>query len=98
MRILELLPRRVGPKTKLDYKLEDLGSIAALLRLAYFKRLWIIQEVVYNVDVTLIYDRCDLKWVRLAAALGVLEENSGCLTFLRGTKCDVMALRRTRDL
>ncbi|RYN58110.1 hypothetical protein AA0114_g1965 [Alternaria tenuissima] len=48
-------------------------EVSELLRLPWFTRLWIVQEVVFNQEVRLIYSDVELPWTRFVAALSVLS-------------------------
>lgn len=49
--------------------------INIFLSLPWFSRLWIIQEVVFNVDVLLICGDSQISWARLVAAIEALHES-----------------------
>jgi hypothetical protein len=81
---LELLERwsRSRPKTLVnvdkDRRAEEddeanLRHILRFLSLPWFSRLWIIQEVVFNLDVVLISGASELSWLRLMKALPILR-------------------------
>jgi hypothetical protein len=61
-------------ETSLDTYLER-RPIRDFLSLPWFTRLWIIQEVVFNLDVTLLCGASEITWVRLVTALRVLYDN-----------------------
>jgi hypothetical protein len=74
-RVLDRLSRR--PVSKVQNP-DDLAKLASQLRetsimqfisLAWFTRMWIIQEVVMNSDVTLFCGTSEISWVRLTMAL-----------------------------
>jgi hypothetical protein len=48
-------------------------DILKLANLTYFRRLWIVQEVVFNLDVTFICGKSELSWVRLAKGLNHIQ-------------------------
>ena len=54
------------------YTPEVLG-VVRFLRLKWFSRLWIVQEVVFNVDVVLVFGLAELSWARLTVALLYLK-------------------------
>jgi hypothetical protein len=75
MQMLDRLSRR--PVSKVQNP-DDLAKLASQLRetsimqfisLAWFTRMWIIQEVVMNSDVTLFCGTSEISWVRLTMAL-----------------------------
>jgi hypothetical protein len=77
MQILDQLSRRPKPAA---YKLEDgdgdlleqdnnMNLIHQFLRLAWFTRLWVIQEVIMNADVVLICGASEISWARLITIL-----------------------------
>lgn len=49
-------------------------SVRDFLSLAWFSRLWVIQEVVFNTDVILFCGTSEITWVRFVTALGVLQK------------------------
>jgi hypothetical protein len=82
MRVLDKLSRRsrqdieVHPESAQERDLEvqiHFRGIINFLSLPWFNRLWIVQEVVFNIDVILICDASVLSWARLIAALSILE-------------------------
>jgi hypothetical protein len=48
--------------------------IRNFLSLAWFTRLWVIQEIVFNPDVLLLCGTSEITWVRLLTALRVLQK------------------------
>jgi hypothetical protein len=42
---------------------------------ACFTRLWIVQEIVMNIDVVLICGTFEITWIRLVTAMQILEKN-----------------------
>jgi hypothetical protein len=77
MQILDQLSRRPKPT---PYDLEDgdiefleqdnnMNLIHQFLRLAWFTRLWVIQEIVMNADVVLICGASEISWARFATIL-----------------------------
>lgn len=49
----------------------NLDEVEALLSLDYFQRLWIIQEIVFNIDVLLVCGAAEISWIRLWSGLDV---------------------------
>ncbi|KAL6708208.1 hypothetical protein ACN47E_003392 [Coniothyrium glycines] len=47
----------------------DLQHIVRFLNLPWFSRLWVVQEVVFNLDVVLLYGALEVSWVRVMIAL-----------------------------
>ncbi|KAI1116930.1 heterokaryon incompatibility protein-domain-containing protein [Nemania sp. NC0429] len=52
---------------------ELLMSVSSLVKLPWFSRRWIVQEVVLNPDVILCCCNEELSWVRLASCLGIVK-------------------------
>lgn len=50
-------------------------TLRQFLSLSWFNRLWIVQEIVFNHDVTLICRKTELSWSRLVGALVNLHTN-----------------------
>jgi hypothetical protein len=50
-----------------------ISDILKFTNLTYFRRLWIVQEVVFNLDVTFICGKSELSWVRLARGLNRIQ-------------------------
>jgi hypothetical protein len=48
-------------------------EVLELLNLPWFNRLWIVQEVVFNQEVRLIYGDVELSWARFVVAISVLS-------------------------
>ncbi|RYO15439.1 hypothetical protein AA0111_g11665 [Alternaria arborescens] len=48
-------------------------EVVGLLSLPWFNRLWIVQEVVFNQEVRLIYGGVELSWARFVAAMSILS-------------------------
>jgi hypothetical protein len=44
-------------------------DMVALINLPYFRRLWIVQEIVFSLDITLICGKSKLSWLRLSKGL-----------------------------
>lgn len=76
MRFLEKLSRYPRELAKADLLESEDGCnalyVGCFLNLPWFSRLWIIQEVVFNVDVILVLGLSELSWVRLQVALRIL--------------------------
>jgi hypothetical protein len=53
----------------------SLPFIHNFLSLAWFTRVWIIQEIVMNTDITLMCGTSEITWIRLATAMQILEKN-----------------------
>jgi len=49
------------------------GNIRQFLRAPWFSRLWIIQEIVFNNDITLLCGSSELSWSRLCSALLITQ-------------------------
>ncbi|KAF2024921.1 HET-domain-containing protein [Setomelanomma holmii] len=60
----------------------DLHYVICFLCLPWFTRLWVIQEVVLNVDVLLLCGTSDLTWIRLLTALNALQQHQAVWTTL----------------
>lgn len=75
--ILSVTDERYGrdPQNVLDFSVQgnDAFAIHRFLSLAWFTRVWIIQEVVMNTDVTLICGTSEITWARFTAAVEVLR-------------------------
>ncbi|KAB2100267.1 hypothetical protein AG0111_0g11277 [Alternaria gaisen] len=52
---------------------QDLSKVLQFLSLPWFNRLWIVQEVVFNVEVCLICGEMELPFSRLVSALAVVK-------------------------
>ncbi|KAF2003415.1 HET-domain-containing protein, partial [Amniculicola lignicola CBS 123094] len=52
-------------------------TMSVLINLPWFKRMWIIQEVVFNQDVTLICGTAEMSWVRFFASLNAFKRLLG---------------------
>ncbi|KAH8726013.1 heterokaryon incompatibility protein-domain-containing protein, partial [Phaeosphaeriaceae sp. PMI808] len=92
MHILDSLTRKWGSRVEIkkrsvardDFKSVDLEPmddgdrlhIRAFLSLTWFTRLWIVQEVVFNVDIVFLCGNTVITWIRLAIALEVLQSTS----------------------
>ncbi|KAH4036490.1 hypothetical protein HBI56_114100 [Parastagonospora nodorum] len=61
---------------------QETDSIHRLLDLAWFSRLWIIQEVVMNADVVLICGSCDISWFRFSIGLSVYRTKRPSARFI----------------
>ncbi|CAN9438330.1 hypothetical protein AA0117_g3856 [Alternaria alternata] len=48
------------------------SEVSKLLRLPWFTRRWIVQEVVFNPEVLLIYGNVELSWARFVVAISIL--------------------------
>ena len=70
MRMLDRLSRLSNTQTNECYK--DFSTVLRFLRLPWFNRLWIVQEVVFNIEVCLICDETELPFSRLIPALSVM--------------------------
>ena len=53
--------------------LELLGEMSELLRLPWFTRRWIVQEVVFNPEVRLIYGDVELSWAQFVVTISTLS-------------------------
>jgi hypothetical protein len=65
-----------GANNTLPLRLRTIESVQLLLQLPWFNRLWIIQEVVFNLDITLMADNLELSWVRFVGALHSLRDQT----------------------
>jgi hypothetical protein len=78
MRCIDRISRNsVKPETVF----QDHGShcsklldIIKFINLTYFRRLWIVQEVVFNLDITFICGKRELSWIRLAKGLNHIQK------------------------
>lgn len=61
---------------RLSVRQRTLQSVVELLQLPWFSRLWIIQEVVFNLDLVLIYGDMEISWIRFVAALHSLRDGA----------------------
>ncbi|CAI9627609.1 hypothetical protein GT037_009152 [Alternaria burnsii] len=52
---------------------ERFGEVSELLRLPWFTRRWIVQEVAFNSEVRLIYGDVELTWTRFVGAISILS-------------------------
>jgi hypothetical protein len=67
-------PKEPAPLEDHDLEVQThLREIVNFISLPWFNRLWIVQEVVFNLDVILICGASILSWARLVAALSILE-------------------------
>jgi hypothetical protein len=71
MRLLDRLSRLSKTTTRESYK--DFSTILQFLHLPWFNRLWIVQEVVFNLEVCLICGETELPFSRLVSALSVIK-------------------------
>jgi hypothetical protein len=77
MRLLDRLSRL--SKTKAGKSYDDLSTVLKFLNLPWFNRLWIVQEVVFNLEVCLICGKTELPFSRLVSALSVIKPRGlGC--------------------
>lgn len=60
-------------KTKADMLYQDFDMVLKFLKLPWFNRLWIVQEVVFNLEVCLICGETELPFSRLVSALSVIK-------------------------
>jgi hypothetical protein len=72
MHMLSRLSR--GSKVEKEKMQADLSDIVQFLNLPWFNRLWIIQEVVFSLEVRLLCGKTKLTYSRFVAGLSVLEE------------------------
>jgi hypothetical protein len=56
-----------------DTSRELFREVSELLRLPWFTRRWIVQEVVFNPEVRLIYGDVELSWARFVVAISILS-------------------------
>ncbi|KAF2823948.1 hypothetical protein CC86DRAFT_421659 [Ophiobolus disseminans] len=52
----------------LKYTQDDKVAICAFMSLAWFTRVWTIQEVVMNIDIVLVCRSSEITWLRLTIA------------------------------
>jgi hypothetical protein len=71
MRTIELISRTSQNRVRIST--EDCNKVWLFLRLPWFTRLWIVQEVVFNLHVNLICGGMELNFSQLVVALRVLE-------------------------
>jgi hypothetical protein len=63
-----------------------LQDVAAFINLPYFRRLWIVQEIVFSLDITLICGKSKLSWLRLSKGLIAFQRMSQSESFWPGDK------------
>jgi hypothetical protein len=51
-----------------------IDNIRRFLHLPWFSRLWIIQEIVFNTDITLICRTTEISWTRMCSALLIIHQ------------------------
>jgi hypothetical protein len=77
MRCIDRISRNpITPQTVFQEHGSHCSKLLDILKLAnltYFRRLWIVQEVVFNLDVTFICGKSELSWVRLAKGLNHIQ-------------------------
>lgn len=76
-----------------------LDGVATFFQLPYFQRLWIVQEIVFNLTITLICGKTELSWIRLTVVL--LAHKSRQFIQLLGENDDVAstaAITRVTEL
>lgn len=105
MRFLDYLSRRLRksiadtedePTEKGDDMARKLEEVAKFLDLPYFRRIWVIQEVVFSLDVTLICGKAELSWLRMST---VLTSNSWPLSWpLQAVGYNAGGIRKMSDL
>lgn len=69
-------------------------QVQMLLSLPWFSRMWIIQEVVFNLDVTLICGVAEISWLRLCVALEIYQLKTLQQTLAR----KISAIKRIHEL
>jgi hypothetical protein len=101
MRILERISRLSKAQEERSGYKEDLASgptdVWNFLSLPYFRRLWIIQEVVFNLDITFICGISELSWLRLSTAL-LSNQHEVSARNLSDTGCSTNAIREMATL
>ncbi|KAH7074877.1 heterokaryon incompatibility protein-domain-containing protein [Paraphoma chrysanthemicola] len=104
MKFLGILPRHEGSLDK--YIQQDnhdlrkhcpLCQVVCFFGLPWFSRLWVVQEIVLNIDVQLFCGSYQLSWVRLAAAVGILQSEKFWETLL-SKRPHIATLKTTVDL
>ncbi|CAN9400499.1 unnamed protein product [Alternaria alternata] len=72
---IRLLDRisRLSTTTRTDRSYKDFSTILRFLNLSWFNRLWIVQEVVFNLEVCLICGEMELPLSRLISALSIMK-------------------------
>tara|TARA_R110002003_G_scaffold123_1_gene11113 strand:- start:377 stop:2065 length:1689 start_codon:yes stop_codon:yes gene_type:complete len=68
--------RETHPSEAVEQQRQDEHLILRFLSLPWFSRLWIIQEVVMNVEVLLVCGSSELSWPRLTTALTTIQKTA----------------------
>jgi hypothetical protein len=71
MHVLDRISRRSMTRSERTHI--DFSAVLQFLNLRWFNRLWIVQEVVFNVEVCLICGEMELPFSRLVSALTVMK-------------------------
>jgi hypothetical protein len=72
MRLLDRISR-LSNTTRTDRSYKHFSTVLQFLNLPWFNRLWIVQEVVFNVEVCLICGEVELPFSRLVSALSIIK-------------------------
>lgn len=79
VKFLCTVSRRADDWERLEWEVEDFAAtsqpnLKSFFALPYFTRIWIIQEIVVNCDVTLFCGNSYISWTRFVIALDALEK------------------------
>jgi hypothetical protein len=79
VRFLYKISRCANDWERLDWEVDDFvtksqGNLESFFSLPYFTRIWIIQEIVVNCDITLYCGESYISWTRFVIALDVLQK------------------------
>jgi hypothetical protein len=74
MRVIDRLSR--DPPVREETLHADYSDIFRFLNLPWFKRLWIVQEVVFNLEICLICGETELPFSRFIAALSIMGDKA----------------------